>query len=125
MLHHSDKMGFVFRVVDVVPALEQRQYNSVGVVTLVVQDDSLSPWNNGCWQLTVGQTGATVKCLPNLDSADNVIYVSIKALSALYIGFRIARDLALCGMLQGSASAIDIANVMFMTKHAPHCQDLF
>lgn len=125
MLYHRDSMGFMFRLVDVTPALKQRQYNANGVLTVVVAGDTLAPWNNGCWQLDVSPAGANVTALPGIEGANNIIYVSIKALSSLYIGFRSARELATCGMVEGSAAAVDTAHSVFATKHAPHCNERF
>ena len=121
LLHTSDQEGCWFRIVDLAAALEHRGYRGAGKLTISVPADSLTPWNEGTWQVEVDNGEARVT--PGRGGAD--IEGSIKSLTSLYTGFRSARRLHAWGLIKGDENAILNADTMFRTPHAPHCPDNF
>ncbi len=88
-----DRTDWMLRVVDVAAALEGRGY-PLGVraeVHLDVADDLL-PDNNGRFVLTVSEGAGTVKA-----GGDGGFRVDVRALAALYTGWRTPEDLLLAG----------------------------
>jgi predicted acetyltransferase len=121
LLDAKDTEGCWFRLVDVAGALAQRGYAASGSLTVSIDEDSLTPWNQGSWQLETDRGEARVT--PARGKAD--IEGSIKSLTALYTGFRSARDLAGWGLIRGNDDAIARADQLFGAPHAPHCPDNF
>lgn len=121
MLHTQDDEGIWFRIVDVEGALAGRGYSSDGSIRLGVEDDRLTPWNNGVYELNVTDGIATV----SKTDAKPDIQLSLKTLASLYTGYRTATDLANWGFLEGEHRCIGLANVLFDTPAAPHCPDHF
>lgn len=121
MLNVQDHEGCWFRIVDVAGALASRGYVADGKLVIGVAADDLAPWNQGNWALDVSGGEASVS---RVDKAPD-IEVSIKALVSLYTGFRSAWDLAAWGQLKGEPAALECADTLFRTPHAPHCPDNF
>lgn len=120
-LHARDQEGIWFRVVDVAGALAARGYINDGSIKVGIDDDRLTPWNNGVFELNVsGSVGEVRKCKAPAD-----IQLSLKALASLYTGFRSARDLANWGFLHGDRKSVAAADQIFKTPTAPHCPDHF
>jgi predicted acetyltransferase len=60
MLRSRDTEGVYFRLIDVPGALAARGYDCDGEITIGVEADRESPWNNGAWRLTVSGGEAQV-----------------------------------------------------------------
>ncbi|HIL95121.1 MAG TPA: GNAT family N-acetyltransferase, partial [Pseudomonadales bacterium] len=84
MLHTRDNEGIWFRIVDVEGALAGRGYKTDGSIRLGIDDDRLTPWNNGVYELNVTDGVAEVR----KTDAKPDIQLSLKTLSSLYTGFR-------------------------------------
>ncbi len=121
MLRAQDKEGIYFRIVDVAGALANRGYSEDGEVVIGVRPDQESPWNEGNWLLRVKHGEARVKATSR--AAD--VQFSIKSLSSAFSGFRRVNQLASWGMAQGEDAAIEQADALFATHHAPHSPDHF
>lgn len=121
LLHHADGEGCWFRIVDIVPALTGRGYDNDGELCIGIEDDALTPWNDGNWQLTVRDGSG------NLEStqAEADLSGSIRALTYIFTGARRASELAAWGLLTGKPEAIARADRLFHTPHLPHCPDNF
>ena len=121
MLGVRDGEGFWMRLVDVAAALKGRGWTVDGEVSISVRDDPLAPWNSGHYRLTVsGDAVDVTPCPPDTD-----IQLSVKALASLYAGRRSARELSAWGLLDGDSDAVQRADALFATRHAPHCPDHF
>lgn len=123
LLHLRDTEGCWFRIVDVASALAGRGYthNGDGALSIAIEDDPLTPWNQGTWRLEIRDGEAAVE--PAGGGGD--IRTSIKALTSLFTGFRSASTLSHWGLLSGDRDAIATADRLFRTPHAPHCPDNF
>ena len=121
LLEARDNEGFWLRLVDVAAALKGRGWTSDGEISITVREDSLAPWNTGSYRLTV--SGGTADVAPCPTGTD--IEISVKALASLYTGRRSARELSAWGLLNGDADAVQRADNLFATRHAPHCPDHF
>ncbi|MDE0047118.1 MAG: GNAT family N-acetyltransferase [bacterium] len=121
LLEARDNEGFWLRLVDVASALKGRGWTSDGEISITVREDSLAPWNTGSYRLTV--SGGTADVAPCPTATD--IEISVKALASLYTGRRSARELSAWGLLNGDADAVQRADNLFATRHAPHCPDHF
>ena len=117
----QDHEGIWFRIVDVAGALTSRGYVCDGSIKLGINDDRLTPWNNGIFELDVKNGVAEAK--KSRAKAD--IQLSLKTLASLYTGFRSARDLANWGFIVGDEKAVAVADRLFRTPGAPHCPDHF
>ena len=120
LLHSVDHEGLWLRVVDAERALKDRAYSNDGEVTIGLTDDSLTPWNNRTIKLEASTEGAHVSSSESTD-----LTMSAKALASLYSGFRSARLLRAGGLVEGGDDAVDTADRLFATSHAPHCPDHF
>ena len=106
---------------DVAGALAARGYSNDGSIKVGIDDDRLTPWNNGVFELTVsGSVGQVRKFNAPAD-----IQLSLKALASLYTGFRSARDLANWGFLNGDEKSVASAEQIFKTPSTAHCPDHF
>ncbi|MDE0451583.1 MAG: GNAT family N-acetyltransferase [Gammaproteobacteria bacterium] len=121
LLEARDNEGFWLRLVDVAAALAGRGWTTDGEISITVREDSLAPWNTGSYRLTV--SGGTADVAPCPTGTD--IEISVKALASLYTGRRSARELSAWGLLNGNANAVQRADNLFATQHAPHCPDHF
>ena len=120
LLHGVDHEGIWLRIVDATSALEDRAYSSEGEVSIGLTDDPLTPWNNRSIRLEASPEGARVTPTKSSD-----LRTSVKALASLYSGFRTARQLRAWGLIEGEDHAIDTADRLFASRHAPHCPDHF
>ena len=120
LLHSADHEGIWLRVVDVESALKDRAYSNEGEVTIGLTDDPLTPWNNRAIKLEASTEGAHVS-----SSQSAELNMSAKALASLYSGFRTARQLRAWGLVEGRDDAVDTADRLFASSHAPHCPDHF
>ncbi|MDE0224848.1 MAG: GNAT family N-acetyltransferase [Gammaproteobacteria bacterium] len=121
LLEARDNEGFWLRLVDVAASLAGRGWTTDGEISITVREDSLAPWNTGSYRLTV--SGGTADVAPCPTGTD--IEISVKALASLYTGRRSARELSAWGLLNGNANAVQRADNLFATQHAPHCPDHF
>ena len=121
LLHTIDREGLWMRIVDAPVALSTRGYNYEDEITIGLPEDSLTPWNKGNWQLRTAPENAQAK----LTTKSPDISLSIKSLALLYTGYVSASRLAALGLLSGSSRAIETADRVFATHHAPHCPDHF
>jgi predicted acetyltransferase len=121
MLHTSDAEGVYFRVVDVAAALGARGYDSDGELSIGILADRETPWNEGSYRLTVSDGQAEVASI----SGPADLTFSIKSLASAFTGFRRVRQLANWGFVDGDDSAIERADRLLATRHAPHSPDHF
>jgi predicted acetyltransferase len=121
MLNARESEGVYFRIIDVQGALGARGYDRDGELIIGLETDRETPWNQGSWRLTVSGGEAEVS---RVSSAADITF-RIKSLSAAFSGFRRVRQLAAWGLVEGSVSAIDRADGLLATRHAPHSPDHF
>ena len=121
MLHARDHEGAWFRIVDAPKALAGRGYDITTDLTIGIEPDPLTPWNDGGWRLETSTEGAHAR--PSKETPD--IRLTAKALTSLFTGFRSATELANWGLLDGDRDAVVRADAVFRTRHAPHCPDHF
>jgi len=121
MLNAKDREGIWFRIVDAPAALAGRGYDVEDQLTIGIEPDPLTPWNDGHWRLETSPEGAHAQS--SRGPAD--IRLNAKALASLFTGFRSATELAHWGMLDGDRKAVARADDVFRTRHAPHCPDHF
>lgn len=111
---------WMLRVVHVGEALRVRGYNPTLAATLgLTVTDDVVPANEGSWRLDVSHGEATVT-----REALEGITLDVRALAALYTGFRSARALADDGLLTGGDEAIATADALFAGT-APSMGDMF
>ncbi len=96
------RSGAMFRVVAVERALSVLDYDSTGSVVLEITD-SVAPWNDGRFELTVTDDGAT--CVRSSDPA--AIELDISALGAIVSGYRSTSTLAEYETIEGTNEAIE------------------
>lgn len=121
LLNMQDREGTWLRVVDAEAALGGRGYEISDRITLALADDSLTPWNDGTYELETSPDGAVIK----RSTATPEVRMTVKALSSLYTGFRTGRELARIGSIAGDNNAILKAERVFRIDGAPHCPDHF
>ena len=121
LLHARDGEGAWYRVVDVAKALAGRGYEVAAEIAIGVEDDPLTPWNDGVWRLETDPEGARAR--PTNEPPD--IRLNVKTLASLFTGFRNATELANWGLIDGDRQAIARADSIFRTRYAPHCPDHF
>eukprot|EP00913_Durusdinium_trenchii_P013360 g12541.t1 len=109
------------RPVDVVTALQGRQYATAGAFTFRMRDD-ICPWNEGVFALEADAEG-NARCEPS--TGDPELDLTAFALGSVYLGGQRFRDLARGGVLKGSASALKQADAMFEAERQPWCQEVF
>ena len=108
------------RLIDVEAALEARQYDSEGTVTLRVSDDFCA-WNDGVYRLEAGPGGAV--CVASEESPD--LHLTVADLAAVYMGGESFSTLARAGRLRADdKSATTLADRMFRTERAPWFMEL-
>jgi predicted acetyltransferase len=113
--------GIWLRVVDVAAALSGRRYSTAGSLILRVED-AHCPWNEGCWQLTVGQDGVA-RC--QRSESDPEIELDAYALGMIYLGGHRFAALARSGLVTGEPEAIRRADALFSWDIMPTCADFF
>ena len=121
MLHAQDFEGVYFRIVDVSGALTARGYDHDGEVIIGIEPERESPWNEGCWRLSVSGGAAQVD---KVSSAAEVTF-TIKSLSSAFSGRHRVRRLADWDMVRGDEDAIRRADALLATRRTPHCPDHF
>jgi predicted acetyltransferase len=114
-------LSTMLRLVDVPEALEALSYpeDVSGKVTLDVAD-SLAPWNDDAFRVTVEDGTATVESTPEPADAE----LGVGALSQLYAGYRGARELATVGDLNSDEDAVDFLADAFPT-HTTYLREGF
>jgi predicted acetyltransferase len=108
------------RIVDVERALAGRRYAAEGAVTFAVKDDFL-PGVAGAYRLEGGPDGAV--CARVTAAPD--ISLSIRELSAAFMGSVRFSTLARAGRVEGSAEALRRADLMFSWEPVPWCPEHF
>jgi predicted acetyltransferase len=100
---------WMLRLVDVPRALAARGYNPFvkATVTFAVRD-AVVPENEGAWRVAVAGGRATVTKAKAGDVA-----LDVRALAALYSGFRSAETLAADDLAEGDADALAAASALF------------
>ena len=121
MLNARSQEGIWSRIVDVPTAFAARGYDVAGEVTVEVEADAQTPWNDGAWHLECSPEGAHARS--SRETPD--IRLNVKALASLWSGFRSASELARWGLVEGDRQALARADDVFRTRHAPHCPDHF
>lgn len=121
MLQVRDAEGVWFRVVDVEQALSGRGYDVDGEIVLGVPGDRETPWNEGCYRLTVSNGDASV----TRTTSPAEVIVPIKSLSSAFSGFQRLRQLANWGLVSGDEGAVVRADGLLSTRYSPHCPDHF
>jgi predicted acetyltransferase len=113
--------GLWVRPIDVTGALVARTYSLPGSLLLKVTDE-LCPWNEGTYELDVGEDGHA-QCRRSERAAQ--IELSSYGLGALYLGGHRFQDLARAGVIQGNGDALRRADGMFASPRMPWCQEIF
>jgi predicted acetyltransferase len=113
--------GLWLRPIDVTKALVARTYSHPGSLLFKVTDE-LCPWNEGTYELEVGED-SHAQCRRVASAAQ--VEMSSFGLGALYLGGHRFQDLARAGIVKGSADAIRRADVMFASDRVPWCQEIF
>ncbi|MEE8557563.1 MAG: GNAT family N-acetyltransferase [Myxococcota bacterium] len=108
------------RLVDIPGALSHRRYAREGRVVLGVRDPAL-PSNSGTYRLEAGPEKAT--CEPTREEPE--IQLEVSDLGAIYLGGQRLRALARAGRVEGSPSALELADQMFAWDPAPWCPEIF
>ena len=132
LLHTQVSEGSWWRIVDVAPALEAREYafgEPVEIrqqlsLTLQVEDDArLAPWNTGTFHLTAGADGkGSVR--PAAPDEQAEVTLDIAALTNLWTGAASATQLSAWGMLAvADASVLARCALMFDMEKAPWCAE--
>lgn len=121
MLHAQANEGAWLRIVDVAGALTARGYDGDGQVTFSVPEDSLTPWNQGTYRLTVDNGIAEVECV----QTGAEFTIDRKHLASAWCGRHRLQTLANWGLVSGDAPAIARADNLFATRYRPHCPDHF
>ena len=108
------------RLIDVQAALEARQYDSEGVITLDVSD-GFCPWNNGVFTLEAGPDGSA--CVSSDRKPD--LHLSVSDLAAVYLGGTSFSTLAEAGRVNSrNETALNLAGRMFRTDRPPWFMEL-
>ena len=103
------------RLIDVNAALEARQYDCPGALTLKVSDD-FCDWNDGVYELKLENGGAV--CTSSDGQPD--LHLSVADLAAVYLGGTSFSALARAGRVMSSdMDALRLADRMFRTDRAP------
>lgn len=111
--------GALVRIIDLVAAIEQRQYAAAGRLTLAIEDRHC-PWNSGVWQITVEH--GTARALPA--TAEAQLRLDPRALALLLTGRQRATWLARTGLLQAAdRQSLLTADALFATALPPLCLD--
>lgn len=113
--------GLWLRPIDVTKALVARTYSRPGSLLFKLTDE-LCPWNEGTYELDVGEDGHA-QCRRSERAAQ--IELSSYGLGALYLGGHRFHDLALAGIIKGNCDALRRADGMFASDRLPWCQELF
>ena len=108
------------RLIDVKAALQARQYDAEGSVTLGISD-SFCPWNDGVYTLEVSRGG--VECAPSGRTPD--VNLNASDLAAVYLGGVSFSTLAGAGRIEATDDRIlSLANRLFRIGRAPWFMEL-
>ena len=118
LLHTQDREGEWLRLVDARRALAMRGYDADGSLSIELQPDRMTPWNDGAFELTANPESASTRDVANGDLQTNA-----RGLALLFAGRERASTLRAWGLVEGSDTAIATADRLFATRHAPHCPD--
>ena len=122
MLQRETWDGIWMRVVDAEKALPQRPYGRRGELTIRIEKDDVCPWNVGTYLLETDGPSASARRIER--EAD--IIVSPNVLSSLIAGYRPASHFARASRLVAkNDAALQMADDLFRTKHAPYCPNGF
>ncbi len=108
------------RLVDVQHSLRGRAYSADGALSVRVVD-SVCPWNEGTFRLSV--TGGVATVDPITTPPD--IEMGAASLASVYLGDRSVAELARVGLVVGDPQSIDLASRMFHWHVAAYCQEMF
>jgi predicted acetyltransferase len=122
LLHAEDREGVWLRIIDVEGALAGRGWHAQGELVFEVPQDDLAPWNAGGWRLVADGSG---EAEITRTIARPGLTMPVRALASAFSGRRRVRELAGWGLVAGSKGALDVADALFATRHAPHCPDHF
>ncbi len=108
------------RLIDVKAALEARQYDVEGAITLSVSDQFCS-WNSGTYTLEAGGDGAV--CTASDREPD--LRLSVADLAAVYLGGTNFSTLAGAGRVNScNKASLELADRMFRSDRAPWFMEL-
>jgi predicted acetyltransferase len=113
--------GLWLRPVDVIKTLDARRYARPGSLVFKVNDE-LCPWNEGTYQLDVGE-GGHAQCRRTDRAAE--VELTATGLGALYLGGHRFQDLARAGVIHGDSETLRRADGMFASGRLPWCQEIF
>ncbi|HEX6030593.1 MAG TPA: GNAT family N-acetyltransferase [Tepidiformaceae bacterium] len=108
------------RLVDIERSLGGRQYSAEGRVVFGVRDPFL-PWCDGSFELDASRGGAICRAT----NAEPEIVLSAADLATVYLGGARLETLRRAGRVEGDASVIRRADVMFGWDRGPHCPEHF
>jgi predicted acetyltransferase len=117
-MHVGD--GLWLRILDVESALAARSYADEGELTVELTD-ALVPENEGVWHLTSHASGTAVETGGTPD-----LRLDTGALASVYLGGFSFADLQAAELVQElEEGAVDRADLLFHTSHAPWCGEVF
>jgi len=121
LLHSQSHEGLWLRLVDVATAMAARGYQCDGEISFSVGADTLTPWNDGSYRLTVSNGIAEVARI----STATEISIDRKHLASVWCGRHRLSTLANWGLVTGDPDAITHADILLATRTQPHCPDHF
>ena len=108
------------RLIDVKAALQARQYDTEGSITLNISDN-FCPWNDGVYTLEVSRDG--VECAPAGRTPD--MHLNASDLAAVYLGGVSFSTLADADRIEATDERmLSLANRMFRIERAPWFMEL-
>lgn len=118
-MHFAKYEALWVRIVDVIPALEARAYDSRESLVLSVED-AFCPRNAGRYRLD----GGARRVAPTSEPAD--LHLSVDALGSAYLGGVSFRQLGDTGRVEElTPDAIARADRLFRSPRAPWCPEIF
>ncbi len=105
----------MFKVVDIVEALRQRQFpNDLdSEILLRIDGDETTPWNDGVFRLTVKRGRGKAANVSAKAGRKPDARMTIQAFSQLYLGYYWAEELVDIGTLTGTRRAIAVLDEVF------------
>lgn len=111
---------FMARIVNVKAFVEQLSFvatGSSGSITLSITD-SLAPWNNGFWTLSVdGQGKPSLQALQSEPGGEETAACGIGTLTTMLLGYKRPMDMYQAGLLTGN-----ICSVSWLEERIPRAQ---
>ncbi len=111
--------GLYVRILDVIPALTARHYETDGEIVLGIVDDL--GYASGAFHVQITGGAATVTDT----NATPDVEMDVRELGALYLGRNAAPGLHTSGLIKGSAAAVLHLSQLFRTAAAPWCPEMF